>query len=41
VHDGSNDDTRYLRNRLRAEVMPALRATAPDADLVLASAARA
>jgi tRNA(Ile)-lysidine synthase len=38
--DPSNADTRYARNRLRSDVMPALRQAFPDADASLAAAAR-
>ena len=42
VEDPSNADARYLRSRLRAEVMPALRQAFPMAEAALsASAARA
>ena len=40
VDDASNADTRFARNRLRIEVMPALRAAFPDADRAFADAAR-
>jgi len=40
VDDQSNDDPRFARNRLRLEVMPALRRAFADADTALASAAR-
>jgi tRNA(Ile)-lysidine synthase len=40
VDDQSNADPRFVRNRLRHEVMPALRRAFPDADASLAAAAR-
>jgi tRNA(Ile)-lysidine synthase len=40
VDDPSNADARYARNRLRSDVMPALRSAFPDADASLAAAAR-
>ena len=40
VDDPSNADPRFARNRLRAEVMPALRSAFSDADAALAAAAR-
>jgi len=40
VDDASNVDPRFARSRLRAEVMPALRRSFPDADTTLAAAAR-
>jgi tRNA(Ile)-lysidine synthase len=39
VDDASNADPRFARNRLRLEVMPALRAAFPDAEAALADAA--
>jgi tRNA(Ile)-lysidine synthase len=39
VDDASNADPRFARNRLRLQVMPALRAAFPDADAALAGAA--
>lgn len=39
VHDGSNDDARFARNRLRREVWPALCAAFPSAEASLATAA--
>lgn len=39
VDDASNDDPRFARNRLRLQVMPALRAAFPQADAALAAAA--
>ena len=39
VVDGSNADTRMARNRLRADVWPALVAAFPDAEAALAAAA--
>jgi tRNA(Ile)-lysidine synthase len=39
VDDQSNDDPRFARNRLRLQVMPALRAAFPDAEAALADAA--
>ena len=39
VEDDSNADPRYARNRLRAEVWPALLAAFPDAERTLANAA--
>jgi tRNA(Ile)-lysidine synthase len=39
VDDVSNADPRFARNRLRLQVMPALRAAFPDADGALAAAA--
>jgi tRNA(Ile)-lysidine synthase len=39
VDDASNADPRFARNRLRLEVMPALRAAFPDAESALADAA--
>ena len=39
VDDASNDDPRFARNRLRAQVMPALRAAFPDAEAALSDAA--
>ena len=38
--DPSNADPRFARSRLRAQVMPALRAAFPDADAALAAVAR-
>jgi tRNA(Ile)-lysidine synthase len=40
VDDKSNADPRFARNRLRHEVMPALRRAFPDADASIAAAAR-
>jgi tRNA(Ile)-lysidine synthase len=40
VDDASNHDERFARSRLRAQVMPALRAAFADADHALADAAR-
>jgi len=40
VEDSSNRDPRFRRNRLRLEVMPALRRLEPRADEVLATVAR-
>ncbi len=40
VDDGSNVDTRFARNRLRAAVWPALSAAFDDAETTLAAAAR-
>jgi tRNA(Ile)-lysidine synthase len=40
VDDESNADPRFARNRLRHEVMPALRRAFPDADAAIAAAAR-
>lgn len=40
VHDPSNDDTGFARNRLRHGVMPALREAFPAAESALAAAAR-
>jgi tRNA(Ile)-lysidine synthase len=40
VHDPSNADPRFARSRLRASVMPALRAAFPDAEPALAAVAR-
>jgi tRNA(Ile)-lysidine synthase len=40
VDDASNADPRFARNRLRLEVMPALRAAFPEAEQALADAAR-
>jgi tRNA(Ile)-lysidine synthase len=40
VDDASNADPRFARNRLRVDVMPALRAAFPDAEVALAQAAR-
>src|SRR5690606_18940813 len=39
VDDGSNDDVRYARNRLRHDVWPALQAAFPQAQAMLAVAA--
>jgi len=39
IDDASNDDARFDRNRLRRQVMPALRAAFPDAETALAAAA--
>lgn len=39
VHDDSNDDERYARNRLRLRVMPALRDAFDGADAALAASA--
>jgi tRNA(Ile)-lysidine synthase len=39
VDDGSNDDPRHARNRLRREVWPALLAAFPQADTALAATA--
>jgi tRNA(Ile)-lysidine synthase len=39
VDDASNADRRFARNRLRLDVMPALRAAFPDAEHALADAA--
>lgn len=39
VDDGSNDDPRFARGRLRATVWPALQAAFPDAEATLARAA--
>ena len=39
IEDDSNADPRYARNRLRAEVWPALLAAFPDAERTLANAA--
>jgi len=40
VDDGSNDDTRFARNRLRHDVWPALEQAFPQAEAALADAAR-
>ena len=40
VDDASNADPRFARNRLRLEVMPALRAAFPEAEQAFADAAR-
>ncbi len=40
VDDASNVDPRFARNRLRLQVMPALRAAFPEAEQALADAAR-
>ncbi len=40
VDDASNDDPRFARNRLRLQVMPALRAAFPDAEVALIEAAK-
>jgi len=40
VHDPSNQDRRFARSRLRADVMPALRAAFPQAEAALGAAAR-
>lgn len=40
VDDGSNDDPRFARNRLRRQLWPALQAAFPDAELQLQAAAR-
>jgi len=40
VDDASNDDRRFARNRLRLDVIPALRQAFPDADGALTAAAR-
>jgi tRNA(Ile)-lysidine synthase len=40
VDDASNDDRRFARNRLRLDVMPALRRAFADADAALGGAAR-
>ncbi len=40
VDDASNADPRFARNRLRLQVMPALRTAFPQADAALAAAAR-
>lgn len=40
VDDGSNDDPRHARNRLRRDVWPALVAAFPQAEATLAAAAR-
>jgi tRNA(Ile)-lysidine synthase len=40
IDDASNDDRRFARSRLRAEVMPWLRKAFPDAEAALAAAAR-
>lgn len=40
VDDDSNVDRRHPRNRLRLSVLPALRKSFPDADVVLAAATR-
>ena len=40
VDDHSNADPRFARNRLRQQVLPALRRAFPDADASLAAAAR-
>ena len=40
VDDGSNDDRRFARSRLRLDVWPALTAAFPDAEAALATAAR-
>ncbi len=40
VVDPSNADPRFARSRLRAQVMPALRAAFPEADAALAAVAR-
>lgn len=40
VDDASNDDLRFARNRLRLDVMPALRRAFADADAALGAAAR-
>lgn len=40
VHDPSNDDPRWFRNRLRADVWPILKAAFPQAEAMLAEAAR-
>lgn len=34
-HDATNDDTGYLRNRVRLQVLPALRAVSPQIDVLL------
>jgi tRNA(Ile)-lysidine synthase len=39
VDDASNADSRFARNRLRLQVMPALRSAFPQADTALAAAA--
>ena len=39
IDDPSNDNPRFARNRLRHEVLPALRAAWPDADARIAAAA--
>jgi tRNA(Ile)-lysidine synthase len=39
VDDASNADPRFARNRLRLQVMPALRSAFPEADVALAAAA--
>jgi tRNA(Ile)-lysidine synthase len=39
IDDASNDDTRFDRNRLRRQVMPALRAAFAEAEVALAAAA--
>jgi tRNA(Ile)-lysidine synthase len=40
VEDDSNDDPRFLRNRLRLQVWPALSSAFPDAETALADCAR-
>ena len=40
ANDPSNVDPRFARSRLRRDVMPALRAAFPDADIALAAVAR-
>jgi len=40
ANDPSNADPRFARSRLRAQVMPALRAAFPEADVALAAVAR-
>ena len=40
IHDESNDDPRFARNRLRLEVWPALNGAFPQSEAALASSAR-
>jgi tRNA(Ile)-lysidine synthase len=40
IEDGSNNDLRFARNRLRAQIWPALQQAFPDAEVALCGAAR-